>query len=189
RLLQVGEELAVSLGIELGGDVVQEEEGLIPEMIAEVFDLGDLPAEDHRALLALGGEGAGLAAEEFEVQAIGVGAHPGVPPGAIALEAGAEGAEEGLADLGLVGPGRGEAGAVAKAALELTAGEGGKGLAEARLEFGEELAPPHHDPRSGLGQGAVEGLHHLRGSLLPEETISRAEGARIGAAFPEEGRE
>src|SRR5512138_96030 len=84
---QVREEIAVLLGVELGRDVVEQEERRPAERRPEVLDLGDLERKHHRALLPLAPEGARALPVEREEELVHVRPGRRVALLAIALDA------------------------------------------------------------------------------------------------------
>src|SRR6266542_3361512 len=156
---EVGEEEAVLRRIELGRDVVEQEEGRTAERRPEVLDLRDLEGEHERALLALAPVEPRAAAAEREREVVHVRAGRGVAPLAVAAEPTLEDLRERLGELDLgaeeLHAGRGAVGEERlRCARPGDLGERGR---EPRRELLDERATPDEEPRGRAHERRAEG--------------------------------
>src|SRR5262245_30194336 len=77
-------QLRVAGGVELAGNVVEQQDRRIPQLRGEQLDLGDLERQHQRARLSLRGEHRGGAPVEREAQLVGVRPTRGAAARAIA---------------------------------------------------------------------------------------------------------
>ena len=172
----------IPFGVELAGDIVEEEQRRPAERGAHVLDLGDLPPQHHCPALSLRGVGPCAATTEGEGEVVGVRAHRGESSLAVAGESGhqrlAHRRFEAL--LGLVRDGSRDGRRCSPRPPPEAWRLPRMAATAAGPELGKQRPAPHHHPCSGARHGLVVGRDVVRRGPLLEQPIPALQRPLVG---------